>query len=52
MGHEVTVISGPPYPDLVSGVALVKLRSLDLYARKSMMVRPLSSGTPLLAGSG
>ena len=33
LGHDVTVISGPPYPDLVEGVALVKLPSLDLYAR-------------------
>ncbi|MDG2461385.1 MAG: glycosyltransferase family 4 protein [Luminiphilus sp.] len=39
LGHEVTVISGPPYPQLVEGVALVKLPSLDLYAR------PLSSVT-------
>ena len=33
LGHEVTVISGPPYPDLVDTVRLVKLPSLDLYAR-------------------
>ena len=33
LGHEVTVISGPPYPDLVDGVRLVTLPSLDLYAR-------------------
>ena len=33
LGHDVTVISGPPYPDLVEGIALVKLPSLDLYAR-------------------
>ena len=47
MGHQVTVISGPPYPDLVSGVALVKLPSLDLYARESMMVRPVELRDPL-----
>ncbi|EED36985.1 glycosyl transferase, group 1 [Luminiphilus syltensis NOR5-1B] len=31
LGHEVSVISGPPYPELDEGVALVKLPSLDLY---------------------
>ena len=33
LGHDVTVISGPPYPHLVDGIRLVKLPSLDLYAR-------------------
>ncbi len=33
LGHQVTVISGPPYPDLVPGIRLVKLPSLDLYSR-------------------
>ena len=33
IGHRVTVISGPPYPDLVEGVELIKLPSLDLYSR-------------------
>ena len=33
LGHQVTVISGPPYPHLVEGVKLVKLPSLDLYSR-------------------
>ena len=33
LGHTVTVISGPPYPDLADTVRLVKLPSLDLYAR-------------------
>ena len=33
LGHDVTVVSGPPYPDLdpVPGVRLVELPSLDLY---------------------
>ncbi len=31
LGHEVDVIAGPPYPDLVEGVNLIKLPSLDLY---------------------
>lgn len=30
-GHQVTVIGGPPYPDLDSTVELVKLPSLDLF---------------------
>ena len=30
-GHSVTVISGPPYPELDDDIALVKLDSLDLY---------------------
>ncbi len=33
LGHDVTVISGPPYPELIKGVRLVELPSLDLYAR-------------------
>jgi glycosyltransferase involved in cell wall biosynthesis len=32
-GHQVEVISGPPYPELPAGVSLVKLPSLDLYAQ-------------------
>lgn len=31
LGHEVDVISGPPYPVLASGVKLHKLPGLDLY---------------------
>ncbi|MBM13227.1 MAG: glycosyl transferase [Halieaceae bacterium] len=38
LGHQVTVISGPPYPQLVDGVTLVELPSLDLYARESMAI--------------
>ena len=30
-GHEVSVISGPPYPHLDEGIPLHKLPSLDLY---------------------
>lgn len=33
MGHTVHVISGPPYPHLDPRVKLIKLPSLDLYAR-------------------
>lgn len=32
-GARVDVISGPPYPELSTGVRLVKLPSLDLYAK-------------------
>ena len=31
LGHRVTVYSGPPYPELVPDVPLVKVPSLDLY---------------------
>jgi len=34
LGHNVDVISGPPYPELDSRVQLIKLPSLDLYAVK------------------
>lgn len=30
-GHDVEVLSGPPYPDLDDGVRLTRLESLDLY---------------------
>ena len=33
LGHEVTVFSGPPYPDLDLRVNLVKVSSLDLYSK-------------------
>lgn len=33
LGHGVTVVSGPPYPDLAPGIELVRLPSLDLYAQ-------------------
>ena len=32
-GHQVEVISGPPYPELSPKVDLVKIPSLDLYAQ-------------------
>jgi glycosyltransferase involved in cell wall biosynthesis len=32
LGHEVTVVSGPPYPELDDGVGLRRLPSLDLWA--------------------
>jgi len=33
LGHEVDVVSGTPYPILDDGINLIKLPSLDLYAR-------------------
>lgn len=39
-GHSVTVISGPPYPNLDDDIDLVKLESLDLYANGLASVRP------------
>ena len=32
LGHQVDVISGPPYPELDANVQLIKIPSLDLYA--------------------
>ncbi|WP_390592063.1 glycosyltransferase family 4 protein [Simiduia litorea] len=32
LGHQVDVISGPPYPEVIDGVKLIKLPSLDLFA--------------------
>jgi glycosyltransferase involved in cell wall biosynthesis len=34
LGHRVTVIGGQPYPDLDDVVELIRLPSLDLYARE------------------
>ena len=42
LGHEVTVFSGPPYPDLDLGVKLVKVPSLDLYSKKNKFSDVLS----------
>ena len=35
LGHEVYVISGPPYPSLSSKVELIKIPSLDLFSVES-----------------
>ncbi len=37
LGHQVTVISGPPLPDLDSRVNLVALPSLDLFSEKNAL---------------
>lgn len=49
-GHSVTVVSGPPWPQLVEGVRLVKIPGLDLFdgrdkltaLRPSWLVSPLA----------
>ena len=40
LGHEVTVFSGQPYPELEPGIELVKLASLDLYRESDPFRRP------------
>jgi glycosyltransferase involved in cell wall biosynthesis len=40
LGHQVTVISGPPYPELDDSVSLVQLPSLDLYEHGLRSVTP------------
>ncbi len=35
LGHQVDVVSGPPYPELDDGIELIKLPSLDLYSISS-----------------
>lgn len=52
LGHEVTVFAGQPYPELVEGVELVKVPSLDLYREpepfRMPLPRELESATDLL----
>lgn len=40
LGHEVTVFSGQPYPELDEGVRLEKVASLDLYNDENPFRRP------------
>ena len=35
IGHNVDVISGPPYPDLYEDIKLEKIPSLDLYSKEN-----------------
>ncbi len=35
-GHDVSILSGPPYPEVPDGVRLVKLPSLDLFAQPQL----------------
>ena len=39
MGHEVDVISGPPYPNLTSEVSLIELPGLNLFQTFSFKER-------------
>ena len=47
LGHEVDVLSGPPYPELDDGIALHKIPGLDLYNPEHLFkvgdIRDLSS---------
>jgi glycosyltransferase involved in cell wall biosynthesis len=43
LGHEVTVFSGPPYPDLHPSVTLHQVPSLDLYRPEDPFRRPARS---------
>jgi glycosyltransferase involved in cell wall biosynthesis len=40
LGHNVTVFSGPPYPELPEEVPLVRVPSLDLYRPEDPFRRP------------
>jgi MMP alpha-(1->4)-mannosyltransferase len=40
LGHRVTVVSGPPYPELVNGARLHRLPSLDLYNPEALFRTP------------
>ncbi len=51
-GHAVTILSGPPYPDLPEGVTLQNLPSLDLFSqpllgRYALRPRHLGSWTDI-----
>ncbi len=35
LGHQVSVASGPPYPQLDDGIRLIKLPSLDLFSEQN-----------------
>jgi len=42
LGHEVEVMSGPPYPDVADGIKLHRLASLNLYETEDSMWTILS----------
>lgn len=39
LGHNVTIASGPPYPELVDGIELIKIPSLDLIGHPSPLAQ-------------
>src|SRR4030065_2052353 len=48
LGHQVDIVSGPPYPELGEGIKLIKLPSLDLYSMSSgrrLFINPLKLNT-------
>jgi glycosyltransferase involved in cell wall biosynthesis len=48
LGHQVDVVSGPPYPELDYGIRLIKLPSLDLYSMSSvrrLLINPRNLST-------
>ena len=48
LGHQVDVVSGPPYPELDDGIRLIKLPSLDLYSMSSgrrLLINPRKLST-------
>ena len=48
LGHQVDMVSGPPYPELDEGINLIKLPSLDLYSMSSirrLFINPLKLNT-------
>ncbi|MEX0840536.1 MAG: glycosyltransferase family 4 protein [Parvibaculum sp.] len=49
LGHQVDVISGPPYPEIDPRVKLIKLPSLDLYANPHPIrsLRPWMFASPV-----
>jgi len=49
LGHQIDVISGPPYPELDPRVRLIKLPSLDLYANPHPIrsIRPWMFASPI-----
>ncbi len=48
LGHEVHVIAGPPYPEVVEGVTIHKLESLNLYESPATSWQSLARvNTPL-----
>lgn len=49
MGHQIDIISGPPYPEVDPRVKLIKLPSLDLYANPHPIkaLRPWMFATPI-----
>ena len=58
LGHQVDVISGPPYPELHQGVNLIKIPSLNLFALednqrlRSFRFRFLNNRTDLIEWAG